>query len=272
VSRPRITRRWVVAGIVLFVFAAGAIVIGVLWSSRGPDAASVDEALENFRDEPGDDASGGSAPLVPAAGVYTYRGSGSERLSFLGTSQPQGPVLPATVRHEPGGCWTFTIEYSTHHQETWRYCVREDGLEELGGEVRQRFEFVGFSVEEMYDITCHDAFALRVDAAAGDSWGRPCRESDDSGTVARFRGEYQFLGTEPIRVGGDPVRAYHYREHRLISGDQSGTTTVDAWFSVSNGLPLRNERVIEVATPSPIGDVTYSETGEWGLTSLEPQT
>lgn len=213
-----------------------------------------------------------SAPLVPAAGVYTYRGSGSERLSFLDTSQPQGPLLPATVRREPGDCWTFKVEYSTHHQETWRYCVRDEGLVEAGGEVRQRFDFVGFSVDATYTITCHDAYALRVGAEVGDSWGRPCRESNDSGSESKFRGKYRFLGTEPVRVGGGSVPAYHYREQRVISGDQSGTTTIDAWFSVSDGLPLRNKRAIEVESPSVVGNVTYSETGEWRLTSLEPQT
>jgi hypothetical protein len=270
VNLPRITRRWVVIGIVVLVLAIGAAVIGVLWSRSGAEQASVDEAVARFRDDPGGGAS--STPLVPAAGVYTYRGSGSEHLSILGTSQQQGPVVPATVRHESRGCWTLETEYSTHHQETWRYCARDEGLAETGGEVRQRFEIVGVGVEDVFTITCHDAFALRVSAEVGDSWPRPCRGRNDSGTEATYDGKYEFRGTEPIRVGGRAVPAYHYREKRVISGDQSGTTTINLWFSVDNGLLVRNERVIEVKSPSPIGDVTYTENGEWRLTSLDPRT
>jgi hypothetical protein len=270
VNVPRISRGWIVVGIVALVLAIGAAVIGVLWARSGPEQASVGEAVERFRDDPGDGVS--SAPLVPAAGVYTYRGSGSEHLSLLGTSQPQGPVVPATVRHEPHGCWTLRTEYSTHHEETWRYCAWDEGLAETGGEVRQRFEIVGVGVEDVFTITCHDAFALRVDAAVGDSWPRPCRGTNDSGTEATFDGKYEFRGTERVRVGRRSVPAYHYREKRVVSGDQSGTTTVNVWFSADSGLLLRNEREIEVTSPSPIGDVTYTERGEWHVTSLDPQT
>jgi hypothetical protein len=251
---------------------AGGTVVGILWARRGPEPASVDEALERFRGEPGDDTSSRSAPLRPTSGVYTYQGSGTEHLSFLATSQPQGPVLPATVLHEPGGCWTFRMEYSTNHDEIWRYCPRDETLVEIGGEVHQRFEFVGFSVDDVFTFTCRDAVSVRPSAEVGDSWSRPCRGSNDSGTESIMGGEYRFLGTDRLRIGTRSLRAYHYREHREISGDQSGETTIDLWFSVTDGLPLRNERSIEVESPSPVGTVTYTETGEWQLTSLRPRT
>ena len=42
-------------------------------------------------------------------------------------------------------------------------------------------------------------------------------------------------------------------------------------LKTADGMPVRNERRVEVASPSPIGDVTYTEEGRWQLDSITPR-
>ena len=62
------------------------------------------------------------ASCDPQSASTSYRGTGTEKLSVLGTSQQYGPELPGTISHTTNGCWTFRIEYSTHHRQDWDYC------------------------------------------------------------------------------------------------------------------------------------------------------
>jgi hypothetical protein len=82
------------------------------------------------------------------------------------------------------------------------------------------------------------------------------------------------VGRETLQIGGEAVESLHYRMEQTMSGDQRGTEKTDMWFSATSGLPLRNERLIEVVSPapSPLDEVTYTERGNWELTSLQPQT
>ena len=55
-----------------------------------------------------------------------------------------------------------------------------------------------------------------------------------------------------------------------MSGGQTGTEHTDAWFQADNGLPLRNERQIDVKTSTVIGDVRYTENASFEADSLDP--
>ena len=52
---------------------------------------------------------------------------------------------------------------------------------------------------------------------------------------------------------------------RTISGDQDGTEELDLWFERDTGLPVRNERAVTLRTGSPLGVLTYTETGSFEL-------
>jgi hypothetical protein len=55
-----------------------------------------------------------------------------------------------------------------------------------------------------------------------------------------------------------------------MSGAQTGTERTTTWFDVGTGLPVRNERTLEVRTDTPIGESTYTETGEFHLVDRQP--
>ncbi|HEX5095187.1 MAG TPA: hypothetical protein VFX21_04210, partial [Acidimicrobiia bacterium] len=128
-----------------------------MWRSRGPDEASVSEAVTRFRSSSTTVASE-AMRVRPAAGVYTYAGSGEEELSFAGTHQTEGPSIPGTVTYGDNGCWTFQVEYNTFHRQTWNWCTRGGRVVELGGTTQQKFDFVAFKVDEQSTITCDPPF------------------------------------------------------------------------------------------------------------------
>ena len=98
----------------------GVIAFAIAWHNSGSRPVSIAEARRRL----GNTSS--SLPprpstLGPPAGVYLYRGSGTEHLDKPPKSQSQGPPMPATVTYRADGCWTFRLDYSTGHWQSWTY-------------------------------------------------------------------------------------------------------------------------------------------------------
>jgi hypothetical protein len=242
------------------------------WNDRGARAASVDRTVEGFRE--GSTGSSAAALLVPAVGVYTYDAQGSERLSLLGTTQAWGDPMPATVTRDERGCWTLRIDLSTNHLQSATYCPAGRVLEEVAGSTRQTFDFVAASVTDVTEFTCDPpSTLLRLDARVGESWRSACAgRSPERGTAVTSAGPTTYLGRQRVRIGSTDVDALHYRIERTLSGDQRGTERTEAWFHPDTGLLLQEVRNVQVASPSPLGDVNYTEQGRFQLHSLTPRT
>jgi hypothetical protein len=253
------------------VVAGGAAFV-VAWSDRGAEEASLDDALRRFRDGDPAETTVIAGVQRPAAGVYSYSGEGTERLSLLGTTQDWGATLPATVTHVEA-CWTLRIDFSTHHTQEWTYCPEDGALTEVAGRTSQRFDFVAVTVDDLTVFSCDPpGDVIRVDARRGDSWAQSCTgHSDTLDTTTVSSGTNTFVGVESVEVGGRSVAAYRYRSERAISGGQTGTERSETWFAVRDGLPLRATRSIHVESPSPLGTVTYEEEGTFALGSLSPR-
>lgn len=277
-------RRWfrrpaVMVPIALVVVAAavGAALFLRAWNERGADEASVDRSVEGFREDQAGD--GSAALLQPEAGVYTYAAQGTEQLSLLGTTQAWGDRLPVTVTTGAGptgteGCWTIRFEFSTNHTQSTTYCPDDRVLEEVAGSTSQTFDFVATQVTDVTEFRCDPPGKLvKLDAEAGDSWKQSCEgSSPERGTAVTSAGTNTFLGVEQVEVGDETVDALHYRVDRTLSGDQNGTESIQYWFHPRTALPLQAVRNVTVASPSPLGDITYTEEGQYRLTSLTPRT
>ena len=135
-------RRSVVALAVigLVVVVAGSVFL-ILWRRSGAHEVSTNAARKRFEQSSSSSVTEPATNLAvrPAAGVYVYRGSGTEHLSLPPKSQAQGPQMPGTVLLTANGCWTFRIDYSSQHWQTWNYCPRGGGLVELGGQTFERW-------------------------------------------------------------------------------------------------------------------------------------
>lgn len=249
------------------------VVFAVLWRRSGPHEVSTDEARRRFAQSSSSTQAPDAAVLRPAAGVYVYRGTGTEHLSVPPKRQSQGPRMPATVTHQSDGCWTLRIDFSSQHWQTWIYCPRNGGLVELGGQTFERWDFVVTKYDSTSQFSCDPpSVAMRAEMRPGDHWQQSCRGTS-SGTKgeAVSSGQYTFIGDEVVVVGGRDVPAHHFRQLRTLSGSQTGTQTTDYWFAKQNGLLLRNRRAVTVHTDTVIGSSTYTERGSFLLTSLQPE-
>ena len=192
---------------------------------------------------------------------------------MLGTSQPWGPTMPATVTEDAGGCWTLRIDYNTNHWQEQRYCPSGTRLLDVGERIFQSFDFGVAHVSDTNVITCDPpGEAIRLDARPGDVWRQSCIGRNTSGdTNVASAGTNTFVGIEQLHIDGKTVPALHYRQRRTLSGDQKGTEDTHVWFGVSDAMVLRSTHDTHVTSPSPIGDVTYVERGEFQLTSRNPR-
>ena len=272
-ASPRRRRRWIVA---LVVFGVVAIAVGgfvVLWRRSGAHQVSTGEARRRFEGN-SSTAPPNPALLRPTAGVYVYRGTGTERLTLPPKSQSQGPNMPATIIDRSDGCWTFRIDYSSQHWQTWIYCPRDGGSVELGGQTFERWDFVFTKYDSTSTFTCEPpSVAIRAAMHPGDRWTQTCRGTS-SGTKGEgvTSGPYTFVGDDTVNVGGTSVAAYHFHQERSLTGSQTGTQTADLWFAKKDGLPLRNQHSATVRTDTVVGTSTYTEHGSFELTSLQPQS
>ena len=271
--RPKRSRTVVVLALVGVAVVVVVVVFAVMWQRSGAHRVSTAEARRRYEQSSPSTEPANPAVLRPVAGVYTYRGSGSEHLSVPPKEQAQGPDTPGTVTHGADGCWTFRMDFSNQHWQTWIYCPRNRGLVELGGTTFERWDFVFTKYDSTSTFTCAPAsVTIRAGMHAGQKWRQSCRGTS-SGTkgVSVTSGPYTFVGDDTVVVSGTPVAAYRFRQVRTLSGSQSGHQTTDLWFARSDGLPLRNVRDVTVRTNTVVGSSTYTERGSFQVTSLQPQ-
>lgn len=267
-------RRRIVVGAVVGGLAVAIAVFVVLWNRKSSGPVHVSEALRKFHATSSTHPTTAPAALRPREGVYTYTGSGTEHLSTPPKTQEQGPEIPGTVTYQPDGCWTFRVDYSTSHWQTWNYCSRDGALFEGGGLTFQSWDFVVTKLENVSTFRCDPPIVdVRAHMKPGDSWHQSCAGSSNQieGTVTSA-GRYRFVGKETLEIGGRRVAANRFRQERKFTGSQTGTQSVDFWFAEADGLPLRNERKVTVDSSSPIGTITYTEEGRFVITSMVPRT
>jgi len=259
----------VLAGSAAVLLVLAAVTVWAVLDRDDPGPASVDQALDRFEQD-GDD--GGTTTAVrPPDGVYLYEGEGVERLSFPPLTQRDGGEMPATVTHEPDGCWTFRLDFNVSHWQSWTYCPVDGGMAEVAGANGQEWDLGVSTVGNRSEFTCDPPNPVLVGQEPGDRVHHRCTGTNsaiDGETVSA--GTLTFVGPETLTIGGEEVEALHYVNQRRLQGSQNGPERTEAWYR-ADGLLLRYERDIEVATASPVGDITYTETGELVLTTLEPR-
>lgn len=279
---PRRSRRRRILVALLVVPVA---VLGTRLTILAPDPArevTPDEARSRFEDEAGTVPPAEVLDL-PAPGVYRYRGHGTETLDRPPVDQRQGPDMPGTVIHLGDGCWSFRIDYSTNHSQTWTFCREGGDLVEKGGGSTQVLDLRVIEVSVESDTVCDDAtILLPAGETPSDETAAPDGTSAtvDQGCTAtvsstdeavRIEGPTDFVGREDLRIGTAAVTACHLRHERIMTGGQTGEEVLDLWLDCRTGLPLRNERRVRARTTTPIGTVSYTEEGRFDLLDLEPE-
>ncbi|HLM96131.1 MAG TPA: hypothetical protein VK283_07430 [Acidimicrobiales bacterium] len=265
--RRRHRRRWPwIAAALVFLAAAG---VGVIWLTS---SVATPVTMRQAESRLGTRGIAAADTARPAPGVYGYSGTGSEKLSLPPLSQAEGPSMPGTVTLAGPNCFVFRIDYSTHHWETWRYCLHGRNLWESGGQSWQLWAIGPLHVTNLSSFNCAPrSMALPAEVAVGESWMSSCTGTNTSVTGKTVSaGPYRFEGFTTVSVGGTPVRAAHFLRLRTDSGAQHGTERSEVWFSASTGLPLRVDQDIKVTSPTPFGTSTYAQVGTFALDSMVP--
>lgn len=260
--------RWTLLGVLGLVIIFVLVSAGLAYRGRAREV-SLQQAAGNYR--PGASDPTGSHPLP---GVYSYTGTGTDQLSLPPLSQPEGPTLPGTVEAVSSNCWSFRIDFSTNHWQSWTYCRGAEGLEQTGEQVWQRWMIGPVAVTNLSSLHCDPgAMALPANRAVGQSWPVRCTGSSTeiAGKVVST-GSNRYLGETFMMISGHRVRVAHISEQWTLSGAQVGPQHDDIWFDTATGLPLQNRRSIRVKTATPFGSSIYTETGRFVLRSLTPTT
>ena len=254
---------WIAAGAVVAVIA---VIAGLFWfGGETAKQVSIDKARSRL---PSGQAAG---PLGqrPAPGVYEYAGSGTDRLTLPPESQSHGPSMPGTVTLQGADCWTFRIDFSTHHWQTWDFCWRGGEMQQTGGQLWQLWPVGPMSLTNSTSVTCTPAVPiLRARPSPGDTWNGRCSATSSAvkGTM-EATAVYRDLGRTEVRVNGVAVPAEHLSITQTDQGSQKGAESYQMWVQAGSGLLLRLDQDIKVSTATPFGTATYTQKGTFSLVS-----
>ena len=256
--------------LVLLSFVALFVLVSVVLTVEGrARPVSISQAIGRYHSN-----SAADPGTHPRPGVYSYQGSGTDRLTLPPLSQSEGPTLPGTVEVQSNGCWSFRIDYSTNHWQTWTYCGHSTGLVETGGLVWQRWMVGPVAETNLSTLRCSPGLlSIPSSSAVDKSWPALCTGTSTQihGTLVSA-GTTRFVGQPNLTIAGRSVPAVHVEVQWKLSGPQVGTERDDLWFDAQTGLPLQNRRSIHVRTQTPFGASTYSENGAFVLQNLRPKT
>jgi hypothetical protein len=249
------------------VVLVGIVLVGWLTASRATDVT-----LRQAETHQGAGGRGMPSNGRPAPGVYDYTGTGTERLSLPPLSQSEGPTIPGTVTLDGAHCWTLRIDYSTHHWQTFDYCLHGADLWEAGGTTWQLWAVGPLDVTNTTTFTCAPgSMALPAQGVPGETWHSHCTGTNTSvsGTTVTS-GPYRLLGISTLTVGGVATRVAHFHRTRTDAGAQTGTESADVWVVLDTGLPVRLDQDIRVTTSTEFGRSTYTQVGTMTLQRLTP--
>lgn len=221
--------RWVRAFVIVAVVAA--VGLGALVRIAGDsDPVSDEEALAAFTAAPA-----GSIPTTgPAAGVYRYRATGTERGGAgpltVARDIPKDALLVVTPHREG---WEAELSYSRQHIEGARYALRDGAIRITWR--RTKVTFAGFGRDDRRDAEPPSLF-MPADVAPGRSWTDRYRTGDIS-----VVSENRVLRRERVTIDGVGVDTLVVESRSTTTGAHPGTRTELLWWAPSLGIPARLE-------------------------------
>jgi hypothetical protein len=252
-----------------FVLGAGVLVLiaavaaGVwFFIMRDPSTpVNLRQALRLYRQDqrPGQ---AGHAAQLPAPGVYRYRTTGDEQLSFGGIKRLFPTATNMIVTED--GCATEKWEPLEQHMEGLVECPLKSGAYGITSTLSYE-QIAGTQTTDV--INCPSGtYLVPPDARAGERWHSVCHSAGlkvvASGVV---------IGNSSVSVGGHAVPAIHTRLTLNFSGAESGTNPNDYWVSTKNGLILSQRETVDVSQQAgPLGSVRYTEQMAINIASATP--
>ena len=217
------------------------------------------EALAIFR-KAGPEAAR-PVPGLPLPGVYRYRTTGGEHISFLDYHRKySSTTMRIVTRHGCGvresqwflvqhleyydRCGEKLVEYGTDIAYWWTHGTQDFECDQSG--VGASFDGAGLKPGERSEWSCRDA------------------DTRAAQVVER-------LDDEAVEVEGRSMPARRTRWTTTFTGATKGTAVVDDWFDPATGLVLKESRRIGLEVGSPfVGRIDYVDVSDFTLLSLVP--
>jgi hypothetical protein len=249
------TRHRLWALVALVVIGGPAFLIGgKYWVGH----LDLEEAVARFR-AAGPHAAEDAGPGLPRPGVYRYRTTGGEDISFLDYRRDYSRTTMRIVTRR--GCGVREEQwFLVQHVEYYDRCG--DALPSYGTDIAYWW------THGTQDFTCAPggSFDMSRGYRPGDRVTWSCRDED-----TRAEQITEYVADEEVVVAGTAVPARHIRWTTHFSGATRGTATVDDWFHPATGLVLREKRVIGLRVGSPfVGQLGYTDNSDFTLVSLTP--
>jgi hypothetical protein len=257
----------VAAGAALLVAGVG----GFAWlRDDRTDPVSVDEVVERYQAQAG--TGDRTATVAVPPGVYVYATEGTEGVDALGGSDHTYPAETAiTVGMDGDGCVRTRWDALDQRYDEHVTCPADGGAwTRRSTSVHHSF----FRQSETRGYACEPgALDLPAEPAAGATFTARCA-SDGSGHSGESGEEIAgtVVGLEDVRVEGTDRPALHVRYETTVTGETSGSSTLDRWLSLDR-LPLVLREVKDERTTSEtvIGTVEYHESYELTLARWDPR-
>jgi hypothetical protein len=196
---------------------------------------------------------------LPVPGVYRYRTTGGERISFLDYHRSYSPTTVRIVTRR--GCGVREEQrFLVQHLEYYDRCG--DRLASYGTDIAYWW------THGTQDFRCNGGSFDGRDMRPGEKSAWRCADED-----TRADQTTEYLGEETVVVDGRTLPARRTKWSTQFSGATQGSAVVDDWFDPITGLVLREERNIGLKVGSPfVGDVTYIDISSYTLVSTKPST
>jgi hypothetical protein len=228
------------------------IIGGRYWVS----SVGLDDALARFR--AAGPVAAAPVPGLPEPGVYRYRTTGGEHISFLDYRRDYSATTMRIVTAR--GCGVREQQwFLVQHLEYYDRCG--DALDSYGTDIA------------FWWTHGTQAFRCQPGGSFDMAGHRPADQvtwscADEDTDAAQLT---QYVADETVEVGGVAVPARHTRWITTFSGATRGTATVDDWFAPDTGLVLHEHREIGLRVGSPfVGSVAYVDSSDFTVLSLTP--
>jgi hypothetical protein len=192
-----------------------------------------------------------TALALPTAGVYRYRTTGGEHLSFADISRSFPAATDMIVTDDR--CATLRWEPLVQHVEGLVECPLGGGA--FGITSASSYEDIaGTRTTEIIRCPAR-TYLVPPDPRPGLQWHATCHAAGQTVVVTG-----RIVGMTSVRVGGHAVPALHTRLDLAYSGAESGTNPNDYWISPRDGLILGQQETVDMSqSAGPLGSVRYTE-------------
>jgi len=244
---PMIKGKWLLVMGVVVIGAIAAVGWWVLRDTTTPVAIDVVQG----------EFGGAAGSSAGDPGIYRYRTSGFEEIDALSGARHEYPD-ETFMTISVGECGPV-VRWDALEERwiDWDHC----GPDLAVSASATYHEW--FGIPDLENETCADPRPIA--GIAGEITTTVC---EAEGILETY--ETTIMGQETLDVAGVPIETTHLRRTSSLSGGSTGDAEVDVWRANGTALVVRMEVVRRSATPSAVGDVTYSEEFVLDLIGLAP--